>query len=75
MCYRGHGRPLFMVHDDWNEPFTCMVFNNLVIVLLIMQLKKIVKADGLFLTAIVVTALWDICFLLTLFLNPGIKPH
>jgi hypothetical protein len=57
-----------------------MVFLNLAMALMIIMLHRVVKADSLFNTIYILITIWNISYLLTQFINPGVvvsedQPH
>lgn len=71
-CYSGTGTPIFVVNQDWTDTLTCMVGCNMLVALTVIMLKRSMHSGSLFQAIYILIAVWNITYLLTQFLNPGL---
>lgn len=60
------------LNQDWLDTFTCMVGCNMLVAVTVIMLKRAIQVGGLFTAIYVLLGVWNLAYLLTQFLNPGL---
>jgi hypothetical protein len=73
ICQSGT-HPTFVTNKSWQRPFMIVILGNILLIIIILLLMRVclTATEPKFYLMIGQLVLWDIAYLLTQFLNPGI---